>query len=898
MKKLLFFAIFMANTSVFAQTVLVVPPTQPVPPIPIEPLPQVGLLRITWPINRMVFQQNTNGEATIDIAGQMIGSATLGIILRYRITRLNTKDGMEGTLITNNYETITSAYFTNNISSTNLKTFLFSTQLAKGWYRLELKIQRPLNTTPRAKTEIIFGIGDNYGICGQSNAAGYQDNNDAGIVAHSENYMPYHAVSVIDRKELITNANSIKIEGLPINNKIKDDLYEQKGFSKLEKTKSGIYSPIYPKGQGSWCWGPLASKLIDNQTDTPIMFFNSAIRGSEIGQWSDKTRGDYWVYKQFRSTLQMYLHTSGIKAVLWHQGERDAETNTNSGVYTGGMNSVITQSRTDIGSANLSWFSSEVSYYYANGEQNKSTGGSRSSLNLAQQAVWNNGDKKFQGIFTDDLGASFRNNILNLHFTGETHFINGGRWYDKNPSQATPIEGKRLLNINIQLINNDTQYRLTPIVPSGVSVSKYFWVENENGIYTPINSNLNQNYIDVPVTQAGPPKFITCYAGESTGEDMGNATDGWNLKFYATQPFIIPGYEGAAASIVPSKNLLGYSEKGGDNSFILSATNLNWTTSTNSSWISFQNSETTNGSDGNYQIRVSVVPNTSTTTRTAYVTVQEDGGGVTETIEIYQEGIDDCNSSLNLVSPQNDYLTSVTKKTATGIQATNKLIVNSTKIDYKAGNSITLNPGFKVENGVIFKAQIEGCVVDVPWQNAIIGNIDGTTDISSGTLTIDGTGNVSGNADNTQFYNKPFSGDVTVIARIVNITAIDAMRGGIMLRSNTNQDAKMYEFILDGNGNIGKLKRRNTGGNVDFVGFAPAPTSNTWLKMTKIGNSIKCFISTDNNVTYNELVGFDVQTDNDLGASFLVGFVGYNSGNSQNCVVSFDNMSVNSVPVN
>jgi len=896
----------------------------------IEPAAQVGTLRITWPINRATFQQNVDNQATIDIAGQFIGNLPYSSVLEYKIVKLNTQDGSEGVTIINAYETITS--FNNTISSKYLKTFLFNELLNKGWYCLQVRLRKRISffTITLARTEVLFGVGDNYLIAGQSNASGYFDRNDEGIKQNAENYIERHGVSVIDRKDLDNTDASIKIEGLPIHKIIKDINantigYEQKGFSKLEKTKNGTYSYIYPRGVGSWCWGPLASKLIENQTDTPLMFFNSAQRDSQIKQWSDKywkddsgniifnpyggctvlpcLRDDYWVYKQFRSALQMYGHICGVKAILWHQGEKDAQINTNVDYYTERMSNTIGQSRTDIGNPNLSWLSSQVSYYsYDIGGTrqvfNEHPESSPSSLNLAQQAVWNTDNKKYQGVFTDDLGANARNSVLKIHFTGETLKTVGERWYDKNPVQATPTEGKPLLNLSVQLVNSDTQYRLTPIVPSGVSVVKYFWVENENGIYNPINSNLNQNYIDVPATQAGLPKFITCYAGVSTGEDIGNATDGWNLKLYVTQPFIIPGYENAPAMLAPSKNLLAYNPNGGNNTFTLSATNLTWTATENSSWVSFQTStEDVSGGEGNYPMTINTIPNTSTTARTAYITVQQEGGGITETIEIYQEGIDDCNTSLNLVSPQNDYLSTITKKTASTIQATNKLMTNGTTITYKAGNSITLNAGFKVENGVVFNAQIEGCIADTPWMSSVVGSISGTTNINNGTLTIDGTGTVSGIADNFQFYNKAFSGDVTVIARIVNITAIDGMRGGIMLRSNTNQNAKMYEFILDGNANTGKLKRRNTGENADFIGYAPMPTSNTWLKMTKTNYTILCYVSSDGS-TWNELVGWDDHADNDLGSSFLVGFVAYNSGNSQYCTAIFDNMIVNGVPVN
>lgn len=896
-----------------------------------DPEPQTGALRITWPLNRTVFQQNTNSQATLNIAGQHVGSDLYpGFLkvrkLQYKIVKLKTQDGSDDGEYTNGYEDFNNSDINNDISSQYLRTFNKTlSNLPKGWYRLQVRIRKGLLSGYRTiqRQDILFGVGDNYLIAGQSNAAGYIDENqpedggDPGIIQNSNNYTAHHSISVVDRPVLENTSNSVKIKGFPINIPISTTSSIQKGFSKLEKTKNGTYTPIYPRGIGSWCWGPLGSKLVENQPNTPIIFFNSASPNSEIKSWSDKYYRDdagnfiypplwdttpcntlpcpnnttYWVYKQFRSSLQMYGHILGLRAILWHQGESDAMFNLSDySYYTTRMNELINQSRTDIGNPNLSWLISEVSYYYNNGEQNKSDGTSRSTLNLAQQSVWDTGNKKYAGVFTDDLGADKRNSVLKIHFTGETLKTVGERWFSKNPSQAIPTEGKLLLNLDVTL--NGSTYRLT--APSGYA--KYFWVENEDGIYSALNSDLSQNYYDVPLNHSGSPKFITCYAGESTGEPIGDATVGWNLKLRMTQPFIIPGYENAPVSLVVSKNLLAYNSSGGLNSFTLTATNLNWEALENIPWLSFQTDEDLNGGEGNYRIIVTAEPNTSTSARTTNINIQEQGGGFLQNIEVYQEGISDCNTSLNLTSPHNDYQFSTTKKTATTIQATNQLVVNGTKIDYKAGNSIILNAGFKVDNGVVFKAQIEGCVADVPWQTSIIGNISGSITINNGTLTINGTGSVIGTADNIQYYQNTFSGDVTVIARIVNITAIDGMRGGIMFRSSTNQDAKMYELILDGNGNVGKLKRRNTGGNVDFVGYAPMPTSNTWLKMVKTGNTITCFVSEDGTM-WNELVGWDNHSDNDLGTNFMVGFVGYNSGNSQNCTVVLDNISVNGVPV-
>ena len=71
-----------------------------------------------------------------------------------------------------------------------------------------------------------------------------------------------------------------------------------------------------------------------------------------------------------------------------------------------------------------------------------------------------------------------------------------------------------------------------------------------------------------------------------------------------------------------------------------------------------------------------------------------------------------CSSSLALASPTDDYSLGTIYKEAnatTGtITATNK-ITNSANVTYRAGKSITLNAGFKADNGVVFKTEFGGC---------------------------------------------------------------------------------------------------------------------------------------------------------------------------------------------
>lgn len=70
-----------------------------------------------------------------------------------------------------------------------------------------------------------------------------------------------------------------------------------------------------------------------------------------------------------------------------------------------------------------------------------------------------------------------------------------------------------------------------------------------------------------------------------------------------------------------------------------------------------------------------------------------------------------CTTSYNFASPDDDFTgseTSLSLRATTVITAQNS-ILNNAKVVYQAGQSITLEPGFKTETGTVFRAQIAGC---------------------------------------------------------------------------------------------------------------------------------------------------------------------------------------------
>lgn len=71
-----------------------------------------------------------------------------------------------------------------------------------------------------------------------------------------------------------------------------------------------------------------------------------------------------------------------------------------------------------------------------------------------------------------------------------------------------------------------------------------------------------------------------------------------------------------------------------------------------------------------------------------------------------------CAGLLTLVNPTDNYSSGIITKEAnatTGEIAATNLITGTAKVTYRAGKSITLNAGFKADNGTVFKTEFGGC---------------------------------------------------------------------------------------------------------------------------------------------------------------------------------------------
>jgi hypothetical protein len=181
------------------------------------------------------------------------------------------------------------------------------------------------------------------------------------------------------------------------------------------------------------------------------------------------------------------------------------------------------------------------------------------------------------------------------------------------------------------------------------------------------------------------------------------------------------------------------------------------------------------------------------------------------------------------------------------------------------------------------------------WTSADVGSAVGCTQNNSPNLTLQGSGTVGLSDDTFHWIYKSMSGDFTMIAKIANLPAVDGMRSGIMIRSNTNSNAQFYTLIQDGNANVGQLKRDTDGGTGGLYSFAGSAVNQTWIKIIKTGNSIKAFYSTNANPEANNawddnfsLTGTAPTTMN-FGTNFLIGLVTYGATNQ----TTFSNITIN-----
>ncbi|MCF0072389.1 T9SS type A sorting domain-containing protein [Dyadobacter sp. CY261] len=366
-----------------------------------------GQINIDFPSDRAVFQRDKGNKATIYIAGSYTKVADK---IEAKLTKL-TDSGTN-----RDWATV----------KDNPQGGFFSgvlTDVQGGWYRLEIRALKGGQVIDTRPVDHV-GVGEVFMIAGQSNGEGYR-NDEPG--------KPYFDWGVQgagdDRVSAVNHMNVQPIDGLP---SMGSD-YPYPSFTHVDSQ-----SDIAPRGRSAWNWGRLGDRLA-SKLGVPVLFYNVAWYGTHVAAWRESISGAYaksfyadrnfepagMPYSNMRDVIRRYTSLTGLRGILWIQGEADNDRNTGRDEYFNDLRTVIEASRNESGK-NISWMVSQTSYNNRNGSDNEIIEG--------QAKVINNVPNVFQGPQTDLIQTprtDAANNLEGVHFMKDGLTQLADAWYDR-----------------------------------------------------------------------------------------------------------------------------------------------------------------------------------------------------------------------------------------------------------------------------------------------------------------------------------------------------------------------------------------------------------------------------------------------------------------------------------
>ncbi|CAG5012487.1 hypothetical protein DYBT9275_05186 [Dyadobacter sp. CECT 9275] len=392
-------------------------------------------------MDRAVFQRNNTNHATIHIGGNYTR----------RIDRVDAKvtkigDGGNST----DWQTIQS-----NVQG---GFYSGSIEIIGGWYRLEVRGMLGDQVVGTSSVEHV-GAGEVFIISGQSNGQGFLNRGSPDAADDRVSCVNYN------------NTNDMQASGLPYPH-----------FSHLNSSSS-----ISPRGESAWAWGRLGD-LLASKLDVPILFYNTAFEGTRVKSWREGITGTSFSpyvplpyspsgmpYINLRWVMQYYVPITGVRAVLWEQGEAENLFPATTDEYASDLKAVIDASRNESGK-NVSWMVALTSYDNAHGTNNNTIEG--------QKKVINNVANVFAGPNTDLIQIPRQEGSGNgegVHFNGPGITELASAWNnqlnDSFFSQSQPQTGQGPLRPSISCSGNNS----VNISVDAVGYNSISWSGGQNG---------------------------------------------------------------------------------------------------------------------------------------------------------------------------------------------------------------------------------------------------------------------------------------------------------------------------------------------------------------------------------------------------------------------------------
>lgn len=320
-------------------------------------------LKLSSPQNRIVLQRNQENKATIYISGSYTD-----FIDRVEV-QLRPLNGGQITSWTTIQQNPTGGYFAGSFEWT------------AGWYELEV---RGWSQDRLVGSDIVprVGIGEVFLVAGQSNAQGFFNYGAPSATDDRVNCVNYYNNSGPNGGGSATDLPS------PVFSQLSADSY------------------ISPRGVSAWAWGRLGD-LLAQKLGVPVLFYNVAWSGTAVRNWRESLLGTaISIYNgepyqptgmpsaNIRLAFRHYISTTGIRAILWLQGEGDNFAGTSRASYASDLDFVIRRLREET-SRDVAWVVTNTSYDNARGVNQ--------AVVQAQSDVINNTPNTFRGPNTDRI---------------------------------------------------------------------------------------------------------------------------------------------------------------------------------------------------------------------------------------------------------------------------------------------------------------------------------------------------------------------------------------------------------------------------------------------------------------------------------------------------------------
>ncbi len=272
-----------------------------------------------------------------------------------------------------------------------------------GWYQLKIRLKDTSDGSCKIER---FGVGEVFVVAGQSNSANYGEERQSTRTG---------LVSVFDYEK---NQWQLAVDPQPGAGGQKGSIMPLLGDALVERFKVPIGIVAYGQGGTSVReWLPKGSTFPNPPTVEK--------RVRKIGERKWESLGI--IYPEFIRRLKA-LGPHGFRAVLWHQGESDANQKDPVRTLSGPLYQEYLANLIEVTGSDLQWdapwFVAQATYH-APGDE------SDSSIREAQASLWKNG-VALEGPDTDQLKENLREgNGQGVHFSGEGLRAHAEAWFEK-----------------------------------------------------------------------------------------------------------------------------------------------------------------------------------------------------------------------------------------------------------------------------------------------------------------------------------------------------------------------------------------------------------------------------------------------------------------------------------